>query len=276
MTSPKRSLYPARGDDRRALLSALELVAGSDVQLGEISGAVVGQRMTFEPCPKVFDGIQIGRVRGKEGDLDIPVDRIQILAHQAAAMRPQAIPDHEQRLAQMRFERLQELDDFFFLDTALVQPEQVVGASQTRNDRDMIPVEVKLDNRRMAFRRPGTNSRGAFADARLVDEDDQAAFAAGFFLSPGQVRRFHWRTPSSLRSMARFSGFCALKPKAPKIRQIWVWPNCTPCSRLITLPTRLSVHRSVPKPCSVGFCSTARRTASSWAPSSLAGRPRPG
>ena len=145
MTSPKSSLYPASGDDRRAFLSALELVAGGGMQLAEIVGAVVGQRMPFEPCPKVFDRIQIGRVRGQEGDLDMPVDRIQILARPAAAMRPQAIPDHQQRLAQVRFERLQELDDFFFLDTALVQPEQVVGASEASDDRDMIPVEVKLD-----------------------------------------------------------------------------------------------------------------------------------
>src|ERR1035437_1608029 len=276
MTSPKSSLNPASGDDRRSFLSALELVAGGDMQLGEIVGTVVGQRMTLEPCPKVFDRIQIGRVRGQEGDLYMPVERIQILAHQEAAMRPQAIPHHQQRLAQVRFERLQERDDFFLLDTALVQPEQAVGASKTSDDRDMIPIEVKLDNRRLALGCPGTNPRRAFADSRLVDEDDQTTFSLGFFLSPGQVRRFQWCTASSLRSIARFSGVCALKPKAPKIRQICVWPNCTPCSRLITTPTRLNVHRSVPKPCSVGFCSTARRTSSSWLSSSLAGRPTPG
>ena len=153
-------------------MSALELVAGGGMQLGEIVGAVVGQRMTFEPCPKVFDRIQIGRVRGQEGDLDMSVDRIQILAHQAAAMRPQTIPDHQQRLAQVRFERFQELDDFFLLDTARVQSEQTVGARETSNHRDMIPIEVKLDNRRLSLGRPGTNPRGAFADSRLVDEDD--------------------------------------------------------------------------------------------------------
>ena len=222
MTLPKCSLHPASSDDRRSFLRAPELVAGGGVQFGEIVGAVIGQRMTLEPSPEIFDWIQIGRVRGKESDLDMPVDRIQILAHQAAAMRPQAIPDHEQRLAQVGFERLQERDDFLLLDTALVQPEQAVAARQAGDDRDMIPVEVKLNDRRLAFGRPGANPRGAFADSRLVDEDDQAAVSLGFFLSPGHVRRFHSRTPSSLRSMARFSGFCALKPKEPRIRQICV------------------------------------------------------
>lgn len=106
MTLPKCSLHPASSDDRRSFLRAPELVAGGGVQFGEVVGAVIGQRMTLEPSPEIFDWIQIGRVRGKESDLDMPVDRIQILAHQAAAMRPQAIPDHEQRLAQVGFERL--------------------------------------------------------------------------------------------------------------------------------------------------------------------------
>ena len=181
MTSPKGSLHPASGDDRRALLSALELVAGGGVQFGEVVGAVVGQRVTLEPCPKIFDRIQIGRVRGKKGDLDMAVDRIQVVAHHMAAVRPQAIPDHQQGLSQVRFERSRECDDLFFFDAALVQPEQAVGARQTGDDRDMIPVEVKLDDRRLALGRPGTNSRGTFADSRLVDEDDQPAFSPGFF-----------------------------------------------------------------------------------------------
>lgn len=45
MTSPQRSLLPASGDDRGALLCALELVAGGGVQLAQVVGAVVGQGM---------------------------------------------------------------------------------------------------------------------------------------------------------------------------------------------------------------------------------------
>jgi hypothetical protein len=45
----------------------------------------------------------------------------------------------------------------------------------------MIPVEMKLDDRGLPFEAPGTYSRGALADTRLVDEDDQAPFSLGFF-----------------------------------------------------------------------------------------------
>jgi hypothetical protein len=79
----------------------------------------------------------------------------------------------------------------------------------------MVPVEVKLNDGRLSFGCPGPHSGGAFTDSRLVDKDDQSAFSLGFFLRAGQVLRFHERTASSLRSMARFSGFCGLKPIAP-------------------------------------------------------------
>src|SRR3989442_11387556 len=35
--------------------------------------------------------------------------------------------------------RLEEFDDLFFLDTALVEPEQAVGTRQASDDRDMVP-----------------------------------------------------------------------------------------------------------------------------------------
>jgi hypothetical protein len=53
-------------------------------------------------------------------------------------MRPQAIPDDEQRLLQVGLERFEEVDDLLFLDTAFVQPEQKVGACQPGNDRNMV------------------------------------------------------------------------------------------------------------------------------------------
>ena len=204
------------------------------------------------------------------------VQSVQILAHQFAAVRPQPIQNNQQMLLEMRFERLQEFDDLFFLDTPFVQAEQTVGACQPGNDRNVIPVEVKLDDRCLSFGSTGTHTCRTFADAGFVYKDNHSAFPLGFFLRAGQVRRFHWRTASSLRSSARFSGFCTLKPNAPRIRQSCVVPNLTPYRRSMTVPTRLSVQSSVPKPCSVGFCSTALRTPSSCDASSLAGLPRGG
>src|SRR5882672_1090879 len=275
MTLPKRSLSPTGSDDRRAVLGALELVARGDVELVERFGTEVGERMALEPGPQVLHRIQIGRIRGQELDLDMTIDRVQVFAYQPAVMSTRAVPEDEQRYLQVRFERLEKLHDLLLFDAALVQSEQIVQAGQARDDRDVIPVEVELDDRGLAPLRPGAHPGGPFADAGLVDEDDQAAFALGFFLSRGQVRRFQWRTASSSRSMARRSGFWELKPSAPSIRQIWVWPNLTPYMRVTSTPTRLSVHNSVPKPCAVGDCSKARRRPARCSSSSRPGRPRP-
>ena len=246
------------------------------MQLGEVVGAVVGQRLALEPGPQVFHGIEIGRVGRQIRDLDVTGQVVQVVPHQVTAVCLQTIPDDQQRLRQVCLKGVEEFDNLLFLDTALVQPEQAVGAGKTGNDRDVIPVEVKLDDGRLALEAPGTYSGGAFADSRLVDEDDQSAFSLGFFLSAGHARRFQRRTASSSRSIARFSGFCGLNPRLPRMRHTCVWLKCTPCWRSMTAPTRLRVHSSVPNPCSVGFCKTAARTDASCVTSSWAGRPRSG
>ena len=66
MTSPEPGLDPARRDDRRVVLCALELVASSDVDLIEVGRTEIGQGVALEPSPKEFDEVQIGRVRRQE------------------------------------------------------------------------------------------------------------------------------------------------------------------------------------------------------------------
>src|SRR5436309_1710093 len=275
-TSPEARLSPARRDDRRAVLCALEFVAGGDVELIEVGRTEVGQGMPLEPGPQEFDGVQVRRVRWQERHLDGAIGGVQILAHELAAMGLQPVPDDQQRPLQVRAQRLEELDVLFLLDRAFVQTEQAVRAAQSGDDGDVRPVEMELNDRRPALRRPGAHPCGPLAQAGLVDEDDQSPIALGFFLSAGQVLRFHVCTASSSRSMARRSGFCTENPRPPRMRQIWVWPNLTPYKRSMSTPTRLSVHSSVPKPCSVGRCSSARPNACNCSSSKRAGRPRVG
>src|SRR5882672_5339501 len=275
-TSPEPGLDPARGDDGGAMLRTPEFVAGGDVEFIEIVWTEVGQGMPLEPGPQELDRIQVRRVRRQERHLDGAIGGVQVVAHELAAMRLQPVPDDQQRLLQVGAQRLEELDVLLFLDRAFVQTEQAVGAAESGDDGDVRPVEVELDDRRLALGRPGAHPRGPLAQPGLVDEDDQPPVAPGFFLRAGQVLRFQVCTASSSRSMARRSGFCTENPRPPKMRQIWVWPNLTPYKRSMSMPTRLSVHSSVPKPCSVGRCSSARPSACNCSSSRRAGRPRVG
>jgi hypothetical protein len=96
-------------------------------------------------------------------------------------MGPQAIPDHQQGLPDLRVQRLKEFNNLFFLDAALVQPEQDEDARECCDDRDVAPpVEVKVDEGRLPLGRPGAHPRGALAQGRLVDKDDFPAFSLGF------------------------------------------------------------------------------------------------
>jgi hypothetical protein len=81
----------------------------------------------------------------------------------------------------MRTQCLEELDVLLLLDRALMQSEQAVRARQARYDGDVGPVEVELDDRRLALGRPSANPRRPLAQTRLVDEDDQPSLTLGFF-----------------------------------------------------------------------------------------------
>jgi len=81
----------------------------------------------------------------------------------------------------MGLQRLEEFDDLFLLDTALVQPEQAVGARESGDDRDVSPVEMELDDGCLSLGCSGAYSGGSFADARLVHKDDQPPVSLGFF-----------------------------------------------------------------------------------------------
>src|SRR5664280_3624165 len=115
-TSPESGLNPARGDDGGAVLCALEFVAGGDVEFVEVCRTEVGQRMTLEPSPQEFDGVQVRRVRRQERHLHGTLGAVQVLAYELAAMSLQTVPDDQQRLAQVSAQRLEELDVLLFLN----------------------------------------------------------------------------------------------------------------------------------------------------------------
>lgn len=118
MTLPQRGLHPASGDDRRALLSTLEFVAGRRLQFAEVVRAVVGQCVSLEPGPQIFHGIQVGRIGRQKRYLDIPVQRVQIVSNEMAVVCAGAVPDHQQRLLQVCLERFEEFDQFLLFDAA--------------------------------------------------------------------------------------------------------------------------------------------------------------
>ena len=207
MTSEQVSLSPASRDDGGAPLRGFEFAACGVLQLSQRVGAEVRQGMALEPSPEVFDRIEFGRVWGQERELNMALGRVDVVAHETAAVRAATIPQDEQPPTIMRFERLEKLNDLLLFDRAIVKTKAHSGEVHTGDDRDVIPVEAELHHRAFALQRPGAHSRGALRQARFVDEDDQPSLSPGFFLSPGHVRFFQCSIATSSRSRARRSGF---------------------------------------------------------------------
>lgn len=84
MTSPQFSLLPAGGDDRFALLAALELVSSGVLQFGQIVGAEVGQGVPLEPGPQVLDRVEVRRVAGQQRHLYSAARAVEVFAHDTA------------------------------------------------------------------------------------------------------------------------------------------------------------------------------------------------
>lgn len=72
------------------------------LQLGEGLGAEVGERVTLEPGPQVFDRIELGGVAEQELDMDLPLGRIDVVAHKPGAMELRPVPDDEQTMSSDR------------------------------------------------------------------------------------------------------------------------------------------------------------------------------
>jgi hypothetical protein len=152
--------------------------------------------------------------------MNMSVQTVQMIGSQTTALGPQAY--HQQDLHPMSFECLEEFN-LLLLDCPRVQSKQTVAACQSCNHRDITPVEMKLGDGCLTLGHPSAYRCRSLAYPGLVDKSNDSALSLGFLLSAVQVHRRQASTASSLRSMARFSGFYQLKPNASRMRQTWLW-----------------------------------------------------
>src|SRR4030065_961564 len=105
----------------------------------------------------------------------MPIDAVQIIPYQLRPVRLEAIPDNQERLLEVGFECLEKLDDLFLLDAAFVKAKQTKKPGKPCNDRQVLPVEVELDDWRLPLGCPSTHPRRTLAQTRLVHKDEYVA-----------------------------------------------------------------------------------------------------
>src|SRR6185312_14741830 len=267
-------LLPERSHQRCAALHGAEASARVGLQIGHVDGTAIGQLVMLEVPPDVFGGVELRGIRRQRFDLHRTLERFEVLAHERAAMDRGTVPDNQQPLSYLLTQRVQELDDLRPFDGAGKEPEVEASEGNARDNRELMPIEVILQDRGLPFGRPGLHPRGPLAQSRLVDEDDDSALSCGVFFRAGQRSRFQRAMAGSLRSSARELGRWEENPSAVSIRPTWLSLYRCPLCRSISTPTRESVHRSVGKPSASAPCNNALSNSARCCSLNLEGRPR--
>ena len=82
-----------------------------------------------------------------------------------------AVPDDEQLAFDVTLQVLQEMNHLFRLDRTGVKAKVKVPPRQSGDGRELLPIEVELQDRGLAFGTPCSHPVGLLAQAAFVDED---------------------------------------------------------------------------------------------------------
>src|SRR6476660_7338809 len=266
-------LLPECSDELGSALHRLESVACEAAYFADSVQAEIGQLALLHVAPNVLDRIEFGRVGGQSFQEQVPVERFDIVLDDPAAVRRQAVPDDQQLAANVLGPRLQEFDQLWTADRPRMQAEVEIPKTDAGHDRQLLPVEAVLQDRRLAFWRPGLDPSGSLAQSAFVDKDDGAPFATGLFFSAGQRLPRHCLIAASSRWIARPVGRWLENPSSRRMRQTLTVLYATPNCRLINLATRASVHSPVAKSLATAPVSKALPSCCFCDASKPAGRP---
>lgn len=216
-----------KGQGPRAAHS-FQTVTNAAIDGPEIFRAAVGHLLPFDVSPKGLKGVQFGRISGQSFHAEPTTLAAQVLDHQAALVRRQAIPDKNSFLAaQVAFEIPEERDQAFRVITSgaslkiQTTTPPVPAEAQRGTDRKRFPIERMDQDRSLSSGRPGPPHRGPLGDAAFVLEENPGFPAPSVFFTAGHLSETQYRIASGLRSRACREGRWSVQSIAPRIFQTW-------------------------------------------------------
>ena len=174
--------------------------------------------MLFPVTPEVLHRVEFRGIGREAFHPDFTVQTAQVFPHEAAAVGGHAVPDDEQLALHVTLKVFQEVDHLLGLDRTRVEAKVKVPPRQPGDGRELLPVEVELQDRGLPFGTPCAHPMRLLAQTALVDEEEGTPFFFGFFLMRGHSTRFQRAISSSLRSRARPVGRWQLQPICPSNR----------------------------------------------------------
>ena len=189
-------------------------------QLREVVGLAVREALLGQ-SPDTLVRIELWRIGRKSLEMNSLRAGAE-LAHEPAAVRIPAVPQHEDVTADLAKQGAQEVTRLELPDVVCVELKVEVDALATGRNRDardhghpVASVEV-MNRGRLAHGSPGASDGGRQLEARFVGEDEVGTQPLGVFFTRGQSSRTKRRISALLRSRAFFCGFWWLHPNACK------------------------------------------------------------
>ena len=168
--------------------------------LGQGGRSIISHDAAIEVTPNVFHRVEFGSIRRQPLQLKpaLGSDLADIIKGVAAFVGGESVPeegDRPRKLAAQGLEKIHQVRtlDRTFLEAQAQADRAAAGSADQDSDRGKtLPIEVMNQLRGLAARRPGAADGRLLGKAALVEENQERALAAGFFLMAGQVRVFQW------------------------------------------------------------------------------------
>lgn len=258
MSQRKFSLFPESAHERDSFLGAFQSAACCRSEVREVFGAEIGHGVTLPVTPDVLGRIQFWGIWRKSRKKDSTALSTKEFSDFPAAMNWKSVPNDEQPSPDLTTQMMEEVEYLRRADCARIEPKVELPPSNTGNDGELLPIEVKLQLRCLTPGCPCSADVRALRDSTLIYKDDGSAFSEGFFLRAGHLYRFQRRMASSSRSMALPEGRWQLHPRIRSNLQTcpgwYVTPHVLPMASAI----RGSVQRPLLYPCASGPSSKTR------------------
>jgi hypothetical protein len=182
-------LLPKRGNEYMTTLHGAQAVACAVGKLAKGARAEVAQFMLLQMPPDVLRRVEFRSVGWQVLQLDRPLEALHVVAHKLTAVSRQAVPDHQHLAPDLPTQGVEKLNELRALDCSRKESEVEALESDASDRRELVPVEMVLQNRSVAARGPTANLSRSFAQSRFVDEDDDSALFSGVFFYCGQRTR---------------------------------------------------------------------------------------
>ena len=183
----------------------------------QLWGGGTHQVPEFHPLkvsPDTLVRVDLGSIPGQGLDLDAASPLLsQEVPNRFAPMDGGTIPDHQEFIAEMHQQVLQEADDIgTAIGVILDHHQQGLIHGDAADGRQVVSGEWGSQNRGLALGSVGPHDRGQGIEAALVYPDDSSTFFLGPLFTSGHRSVYHCLMASSSRWVARRVGFWTLQP----------------------------------------------------------------